>query len=148
MTACPFGIPTFQWESPTPWIRKCTFCANRQKQGLQPACSGTCPTGALKFGRREDLIIEAKSRISTNPGMYVDHVYGETEIGGTSWLYIAAVPFEMLGLRKLQTESVTVNVKRAMNFVPPVLVGMAAAMTGIYFIAKRREKNRGNTVNK
>ena len=148
MTACPFGIPTFQWESPTPWIRKCTFCANRQKQGLQPACSGTCPTGALKFGRREDLIIEAKSRISTNPGMYVDHVYGETEIGGTSWLYIAAVPFEMLGLRNLQTESVTVNVKRAMNFVPPVLVGMAAAMTGIYFIAKRREKNRGNTVNK
>jgi formate dehydrogenase iron-sulfur subunit len=147
MTACPFGIPTFQWESPTPWIRKCTFCANRQKQGLQPACSGTCPTGALKFGAREDLIAEAKRRIAASPKSYIDHVYGETEIGGTSWLYIAAVPFEMMGLRKLETEPVTVNARRAMNFVPPVLAGMAALMTGIYFFAKHREKGRAKTEN-
>jgi Fe-S-cluster-containing dehydrogenase component len=148
MVACPFGIPTFQWDTPTPWIRKCTFCADRQKQGLQPACSGTCPTGALKFGVREDLISEAKRRISANPELYFDHIYGETEVGGTSWMYIAAVPFEKLGFRKLQTEAVTVNAKRAMGLVPPVLGGMAVLMTGIYFLAKRREKNRAKTVKK
>ncbi|MDD5287928.1 MAG: 4Fe-4S dicluster domain-containing protein [Dehalococcoidales bacterium] len=148
MTACPFGIPTFQWGTPTPWIRKCTFCADRQKQGLQPACAGTCPTGALKFGVREDLILEAQKRIANNPGSYLNHIYGETEVGGTSWMYLAAVPFEKLGLKNVQTEAVTVNAKRAMSFVPPVLGGMALLMTGIYFLAKRKEKNKAKTVKK
>jgi formate dehydrogenase iron-sulfur subunit len=146
MVACPFGIPTFQWDVPAPWIRKCTFCFDRQKVGLQPACAGTCPSGALKFGRRADLLVEARKRISSNPGLYYNHIYGETEVGGTSWIYLAAVPFDQLGFRNLQTEAVTVNVKRAMSYVLPVLGSMAVIMTGIYFVAKRRQKNQAKTV--
>jgi len=94
MVACPFGIPTFEWDKPLPWIRKCTFCADRQAAGLKPACVTTCPTGALKFGERDELIVEAQRRIAEHPDRYVNHIYGAQEVGGTSWLYLSPVPFE------------------------------------------------------
>lgn len=141
MVACPFGIPTFQWGTPIPWIRKCTFCFDRQSGGLKPACVTTCPSGALKFGERDELLAEAHKRIHDAPDKYVDYVYGENEVGGTSWLYLSPVPFEKIGFKTLPTEAVVVNVERAMSFVPPVLVGVAAIMTGIYWVAKRRDNN-------
>ena len=140
MVACPFGIPNFEWDKPLPWIRKCTFCADRQGGGLKPACVTTCPTGALKFGEREELITEARERIAAEPGKYVDHIYGEKEVGGTSWLYLSPIPFEKLGFPTLGSEAVTVNVERAMGAVPPVLLGVAAVMSGIYWLSKRRDK--------
>ena len=141
MVACPFGIPAYEWDDPTPWVRKCTFCADRQAEGLLPACVTTCPTGALKFGDREDLIAEAHRRIAAETGRYVDHVYGESEVGGTSWLYLSPVPFEMLGMPEMGTEAVTLNVERAVGAVPPVLVGVAAVMSGIYWLVKRRQQS-------
>ncbi len=138
--ACPFGIPNFEWDKPMPWIRKCTFCADRQGAGLKPACVTTCPTGALKFGERDELITEARKRMAAAPGRYVDHIYGEKEVGGTSWLYLSPVPFEKLGLAPHISEPVTVNAARAMGLVPPALLGMAATMTGIYWLTKRRQK--------
>jgi formate dehydrogenase iron-sulfur subunit len=145
MTACPFGIPTFQWDTPTPWIRKCTFCFDRQSGGLKPACVTTCPTGALKYGERDELLVEAHQRIQDAPDKYVDHIYGEHEVGGTSWLYLSPIPFEKLGFKKLQDEAVIVNAERAMSFVLPVLGSMAVLMTGIYWVAKRRENNKAQT---
>lgn len=142
MVACPFGIPTFQWDTPIPWIRKCTFCFDRQSGGLKPACITTCPTGALKFGDREELLAEAHNRIQAAPAKYVDHVYGEHEVGGTSWLYLSSIPFDQIGFPTLQTEPVVVNADRAMKMVPPVLVGMAALMAGVYWVSKRRDDNK------
>lgn len=143
MVACPFGIPCYQWDDPTPWVRKCNFCADRQAVGLKPACVTTCPTGALKFGERDDLIAEAHQRIAANRDKYVDHVYGEHEVGGTSWLYLSPVPFEKLGMPVVGQEAVTVNVERAVGAVPPVLVGVAAVMSGIYWLVKRRQQPGG-----
>ena len=140
MVACPFGIPSFEWDDPLPWIRKCSFCADRQGGGLKPACVTTCPTGALKFGEREELIAEARERISLATDQYVDHIYGEKEVGGTSWLYLSPVPFEKLGLPTVGSEPVTVDAERAMGAVPPVLLGVAAAMSGIYWLIQRRQK--------
>ena len=59
MMACPFQIPKFQWEAAVPYIRKCTFCADRRAAGLEPSCTTTCPTGALLFGDRQALIARA-----------------------------------------------------------------------------------------
>lgn len=140
MVACPFGVPTFEWGKTTPWVRKCTFCADRQAAGLKPACVTTCPTGALKFGEREELIAEARERIAAAPEQYVDHIYGENEVGGTSWLYLSPVPFEKLGFPTVGSEVMTINVERAMSAVPPVLVGVAATMAGIYWLVQRRDK--------
>ncbi len=140
MVACPFGVPNFEWEDSVPWIRKCDFCADRLAEGLEPACVSACPNGALKFGERNDLIAEARERIAAAPGKYVDYIYGEKEVGGTSWLYISAVPFEKLGFPNLSHEPVTVNVERAMSAVPPALLGVAAAMSGVYWLIRRRSK--------
>lgn len=85
MVAYPFGIPTFEWDTTVPWIRKCTFCDDRQAQGLQPARVDACTTGALKYGDRDELIAEAHSRIHAAPAKYVNHVFEEKEVGWTSW---------------------------------------------------------------
>lgn len=148
MVACPFGIPTFEWDSPLPWIRKCTFCIDRLNAGLEPACVKTCPSNALEMGEREELLDRARKRIAASPHKYVDHIYGENEAGGTSWLYLSPVPFELLGLPALDSEPVTVDVERAMGAVPPVLLGVAALMSGVYWLVKRREKMSKATADK
>ncbi|MBI5624825.1 MAG: 4Fe-4S dicluster domain-containing protein [Elusimicrobia bacterium] len=103
MVACPFEVPRFDWNSGlTPVIGKCQFCApQRLFEGLPTACSAACPTGALKFGNRTGLVFEARARIESRAAYYVPRIYGEEEIGGTSWLYISDVPFEELGFKKL-----------------------------------------------
>jgi len=103
MVACPFEIPAYEYHDPvTPRVMKCTFCYDRisQKGGI-PGCAGICPTEALTFGKRKTLLTVAKERVRKNPGKYIDHVYGEKEVGGTSWLYISSVPFAMVNLPEL-----------------------------------------------
>jgi formate dehydrogenase iron-sulfur subunit len=138
MVACPFGVPDFEWGDPIPWIRKCDFCADRLAAGLEPACVDACTTGALTFGSRNELIAEARERIKAEPAKYTDHIYGEEEAGGTSWLYISTMPMEKMGFPSLESKPVTLNAQRAMGAVPPVLLGVAAAMSGIYWLVKRR----------
>lgn len=138
--ACPFGVPTFEWDKPVPYIRKCTFCVDRQAEGEQPACSKACPTGALLFGERAELVHEAHSRIQAHSDKYVDHVYGEKEVGGTSKIYVSPVPFDELGFPTLGPEPIPRYSNAAMAAVPPTVVLVSAAMAGVYWITKRRDK--------
>jgi hypothetical protein len=62
-----------------------------------------CPNDALVFGRREELLVEARRRIDAKPDAYVRHVYGEHEAGGTNWLYLSSVPFEQTGFLNVGT---------------------------------------------
>ncbi|UCC17198.1 MAG: 4Fe-4S dicluster domain-containing protein [Dehalococcoidales bacterium] len=140
MVACPFSVPTFEWDDPLPWIRKCNFCFDRLGAGMEPACVKTCPTNALIIGERDNLLFEAKTRIESNPDRYIDHIYGENEIGGTSWLYLSAVPFEDLGFPSLSSTPITVNTERGIGAVPPVVVTVAALMSAVYWIARRKKK--------
>lgn len=137
--ACPFGVPTFEWDKPVPYIRKCTMCADRQAQGMEPACSKACPTDALLFGARDELLAEARARIRNAPGKYVNHIYGEKEVGGTSKLYLSGVPFAQLGFPTLGTEPIGRYAGLAMDAVPPAIVGVAAVMAGFYWVIRRRE---------
>jgi hypothetical protein len=73
---------------------------------MEPACTAVCPTGAVVFGKRVDLLAKAKDRIAASPDKYFeDRVYGEHEAGGTQVLYLSRVPFEKLGLPKLSSTS-------------------------------------------
>ncbi len=137
---CPFGVPTFEWDTPVPYIRKCTMCTDRLAEGQEPACSKACPTEALLFGEREELLQEARTRIQAKPDKYVNHIYGEKEAGGTSNLYVSPVPFAMLGFPLLSPEPIGRYAEVAMRAVPPTIVGVAAAMAGVYWIIQRREK--------
>ena len=134
MNACPFGVPHFDWNTGLlggALMHKCTMCAtNRLDQGQIPACVQTCPTEALEFGERADLIKEAHARIAANPGKYIDHVFGETENGGTSYLIISHVPFEDLGLPKLGSTPVKNVSEAAMAVTIPFALGWGAILTG------------------
>ena len=106
MVACPFEIPAYEYHNPiTPRVMKCTFCYERiSKEGGLPGCASICPVEAITFGKRSTLLKMAKKRIQDNPSKYIDAVYGENEVGGTSWMYITGVPFEKIGFNKLPTE--------------------------------------------
>ena len=60
--ACPYDIPRAQQE--TGYIAKCTMCADRVQNGLLPACVKTCPTGAMNFGNRDEMVELAKNRLA------------------------------------------------------------------------------------
>jgi formate dehydrogenase iron-sulfur subunit len=138
--ACPFGIPRFDWDnSITPRINKCWMCYERLKEGEEPACASACPTGAIHFGRREDLVAQAHARIASNPDRYVDHVFGESEVGGTSMLYISDVPFEQMGFATdLPVIAPPKQTEKILYKLPYVIAGMAAFMTGTAIYTHRK----------
>jgi len=103
--ACPYGVPKFQWSKAAPKMVKCELCNHRLAQGKVPACAEVCPRQAVIFGKRDELLAEAKRRIAENPGKYVQKVYGETDGGGTQCLYVSHVPFEQIGLPALSEQS-------------------------------------------
>jgi Ni/Fe-hydrogenase subunit HybB-like protein/Fe-S-cluster-containing dehydrogenase component len=107
MVACPFQIPAYDYhDALTPQVRKCQLCFHRtQKEGSLPECVAACPRQTMVYGRRSELLALAHEKIKAHPSGYVDHVYGEHEVGGTSWLYLSQVPFERIGFLKLPSEA-------------------------------------------
>ena len=103
MIACPFEIPAYQYFTPlTPRVRKCEFCTDQEKgTGASPACAAACPTETLVFGKRADLLAIAHRRLEERPDRYVQHVYGEREVGGTGWLYLTGRPVQEVALLEL-----------------------------------------------
>lgn len=148
MIVCPFNIPAYEYNEPiTPRVTKCTFCFDRiSKEGGVPACVEICPTETLRFGRRDELIYLAHERIRNNPRKYIGHVYGEHEVGGTSWLYLSSVPFEEIGLRTdLGTTIIPKLGKTFLTAVSVVLVSWPALFTGLYVFSKMRGKHTQET---
>jgi len=143
MAACPFDMPAYQYyDAFTPQVTKCTFCFERiSKEGGLPACVGICPAETMTFGKRTDLIDLAHKKIRDNPGRYVNHVYGEREVGGTSWMYLSAVPFNMIGFRTdLGTVPIPTFSKPFLSLVSPVFITIPALAMGFYSFKKRRDK--------
>jgi Fe-S-cluster-containing dehydrogenase component len=124
--ACPYNIPKFQWDQAFPQIVKCQLCSQRFAQGGYSACCEFCPTGASIFGNVQDLLKEAKRRLSLKVGEFADyplqrvdspnkvsrqvtpylqHIYGDKEGGGSQVLMLANVPFNKLGLPQLPPTS-------------------------------------------
>jgi hypothetical protein len=100
-----------------------------------------CPTEALTYGKRTDLLKVARTRITKFPDRYVNHIYGENEMGGTSWLYLSAVPFREVDMREdlgvIPAPKLTAGALSAV----PIVVGLwPVLLTGIYAMSKRKEK--------
>lgn len=142
MIACPFEVPAYEYHDPiTPRVRKCTMCQSRIEEGKLPGCVEECPTGALIFGRREDLLNISRERIRKHAGVYINHIYGEREMGGTSWLYISGAPFAQIGMREdLGITPAPQFTSGALSVVPAIVGLWPVLLTGAYALTKRREK--------
>lgn len=141
MIACPFNIPTYEYHEPlTPRVRKCDLCHERLLQGLLPGCVAECPKEALTFGTRDSLLNLARRRLLDHPGRYVPHIYGENEMGGTSWLYLSGVPFTTVGMREdLGNLPASAYTERLLETIPVVVGLWPVLLTGIYAISKRKD---------
>lgn len=96
---------------------------------------------ALSFGKREDMITIARERFRKYPDRYVDHIYGEHEMGGTNWLYISGTPFKELGMREdLGITPAPQLTAGALSSVPMIVGLWPVLLAGIYAVSKRKEK--------
>ena len=160
MLACPWDVPTADWDTRKPKISKCTHCHDRIEQPVPkafngrplstdeelqfagsiavPACVKACPADALRYGTREEMLTLAHQRIAARPDKYVDHVYGEHELGGTSVLYLSAVPFEKLGFPKFDAKPFPAFSKPALGAVPPAVMAVGALLGAAYAFFRKR----------
>jgi formate dehydrogenase iron-sulfur subunit len=158
--ACPWDVPTAEWNSLTPKIAKCTHCADRADQPAPvgfngaplsdgagkrfaesiatPACVKACPADALRYGTRDEMLALAHKRISDRPDKYVDHVYGEKELGGTSVVYLSAVPFEKLGFPAYGEKPFPALTQAALGAVPPAVMAVGALLGAAYAFFRKR----------
>jgi len=158
--ACPFGVPRFEYDKTFPKIVKCELC-NHLKEGDKfqySACAQVCPTGATLYGPTAELMVEAKRRLALKPGTghtvphgridgkdrqmakaaaYVQHVYGEKELGGTQVLKIAAVPLEKLGMPDLPERSFAATSETMQHTLYGYLITPVVVLGGLAIAAKR-----------
>jgi Fe-S-cluster-containing dehydrogenase component len=143
MISCPFDIPKFEYNKAIPRIQKCNLCFDRFNKGELPGCVEACPTQALIFGSRKQILEEGKRRIAQNSDKYIDHIYGEYEVGGTSHLYLSAVPFEQIGFRKdLGTTPYPEYSTGFLYAVPFIFVLWPIAMLGINRATKKHKEEK------
>jgi formate dehydrogenase iron-sulfur subunit len=88
ITGCPFNVPRISKKDSKAY--KCTLCSDRVGVGQEPACVKTCPTGALVFGSKEDMIEHAEERIVDlkSRGYKNAGLYDPPGVGGTHVMYV------------------------------------------------------------
>jgi len=103
---CPFHVPSSDRNLITGMAKmdKCTFCTtpglDRVAAGYEPACVKSCPTDALKYGDRDELVVEARKRVQAlrAEGYTNACLYGEKELGGLHVMYVLKDSPEVYGL--------------------------------------------------
>lgn len=132
MLACPFDIPKFEYHQAVPKIQKCNLCWDRIQVGKRPACAEICPSKAILFGKRSDLIEVARKRIYEQPDEYSHSLYGEHEVGGTGCLYLSPVPIENLGFKtNLGNTPYPEYTKEFLYSVPVILILVPAMLLAL-----------------
>ena len=159
--ACPFNVAKFEFDEALPNIVKCELCRHRFPKdgettdvdgfsrfpkGQGPACCEVCPREAVIYGKRSELLAEARRRMEENPDAYVPKIYGEHDGGGTQVLYLSHVPFEDIGLPDLGEQGVpqtayAVQEGLYKGFAAPV--ALYAALAGVLWRNRGKEEVAG-----
>ena len=131
---CPFGVPKLDPVQKKTY--KCTGCIDRVENNLLPACVHTCQPGALSFGERDVMLAQAKKRLvevkKTHPKA---QIYGEKEMGGTTYLYLLLDSPEVYGLPANPTIPLSLTLwKDVIRPVGGVAIGgvAAAVLVGVF----------------
>ncbi len=117
VAGCPFNIPRYDENDR---ISKCHLCSDRIANGLSPACAKTCPTGAISYGDREDLITEAKASGYKT-------VYGESDLGGLGVLYAFREAPTFYGMPEKPSFSPTIALWKGI-LKPLTMIGLGGAV--------------------
>ncbi|MDQ1451999.1 MAG: formate dehydrogenase iron-sulfur subunit [Acidobacteriaceae bacterium] len=141
--SCPFGV--VQKNEQDGRAFKCTFCTDRQKAGLQPACAKACPTESIKFGLLDDLRSEATRRLETlhGRGMQDAQLYNpvDTSVGGIHSLFLIRGKPQTYNLPP-QPEVPTIYLQDAWKSATVEALAMVAGIT-VSFLLWRRSGNGG-----
>lgn len=141
MLACPFHIPRYDWESTEPLMYKCDMCADKIEKGEKPICVAACPHEALEFGDRDAIIKKARAAIEDQQARYLNHVWGETEWGGTSVIYISSEPLDKLGWPIPSTNTpISALTDPLIHATPVVGLSVLLGSWGLGAIIARRNK--------
>ncbi|MCB0035828.1 MAG: 4Fe-4S dicluster domain-containing protein [Anaerolineales bacterium] len=137
VTACPFSIPRMSNEKR---VSKCDGCAAVVKAGGRPWCVKTCPSNALMYGEREEIIAEAHKRADALRVRYPNaNVYGETESGGLGVIMVLPDTAETLDLPvNPQTKPITKVWQKAVQPASVGFSGLGVFITGIAAVIARR----------
>jgi formate dehydrogenase iron-sulfur subunit len=138
MLACPWHIPRYEWSERFPFMKKCSLCADRLDRNREPACVAACPHEALAFGRRSEMVRVAARRLAEQPNHYLPEIWGQTEWGGASLLYISDVDLAPLGLGRASSRSIPSRTDPIIHATPHVAIGVASALVGLNWIIGRR----------
>lgn len=131
---CPFDVPRISEKDNKAY--KCNLCVDRVTVGLEPACVKTCPTGAITFGTKDDLVDYGNHRASElqDRGYKNAGLYNPEGVGGTHVMYVLkhADRPELEDLPANPQISTEVGIWKGLA-KPVALAGMAIAMLGGFF---------------
>lgn len=138
--SCPFGV--VQKNEDDGRAFKCTFCTDRQKAGLEPACAKACPTESIKFGRLDDLRRETQKRLETlhARGMTDAQAYNpeDTSVKGIHAIFILRGEPETYNLPP-KPEVPTIYMMDGWKSAAFEAVAMVAAVAGSFFFLRNRK---------
>jgi formate dehydrogenase iron-sulfur subunit len=88
VSGCPFDIPRFDAE--TKKVYKCTMCVDRIGNGMEPACVKSCPTGSIRFGTKEDMLLYGEEKVGKLKERGFDDalLYNPEGVGGVHMMYV------------------------------------------------------------
>jgi formate dehydrogenase iron-sulfur subunit len=140
IAGCPFNIPRVSRKDSK--VYKCTLCSDRVAAGLEPACVKTCPTGAIVFGSKEDMLHHAEERITDlrERGFAKAGVYNPQGVDGTHVIYVlhhADKPEVYNGLPKEPAIGPMVEIwKGATKPLASLALGALAAGAFFHYVTK------------
>ncbi|HET6439089.1 MAG TPA: hydrogenase 2 operon protein HybA [Anaeromyxobacter sp.] len=148
--ACAYSVPKFQWFEAVPRIVKCELCRGRADPAqdgpravANPACAEVCPAEAVVYGRRADLLAEARRRLAAEPQRYNPKIFGERDGGGTQVLYLAGagVSFRDLGFPDMP-EKAPADLSESVSHAPYLhgLTPIALYAAAAWIINRHRNK--------
>jgi formate dehydrogenase iron-sulfur subunit len=141
--ACPFDVPSLTDKR----VWKCSACVDLVRDGASPWCAETCPSQAISFGERTDVLAGARTRVAALKRRHPNaQLYGETELGGLGLLTILLDRPSVYGLPEDPKIPGMLTVwQRAVQPVTTGLSGLAAAVMGVMFVVARRRHVREET---